>query len=489
MPDFNFVGPEYTAPSIYQGAQECINWYCEVSPAKPGSVYYGFLGQQQSRGVVALYPTPGLDPKITSFPAAEVRGMHTCAGGNNLLVVVGNTLYAVAADLTYTASGTLTTSSGQVSIDDNGLNAMIVDGQNRYYCALNGTGFTQLPNTDGPWSGADMVAVADNYFLYNRPNTQQWAASTALSATTPALSFSSKDGSPDNLVALISSQREIYLLGEYSSEVWADVGDFPFPYARIPGSNSQTGCAAKFSVARLNDSFVWLSKDTRGQARVMQMNGYTPTRISTHAVEYDLVGEVVSDAVGYTYQIEGHEFYVLSFPTADKTWVYDGVTNLWHKRLWVDSNNVFHRHRSNCQALFQGMVLVGDYQNGKIYQLNDSVYTDDGGVIKRVRRAPHLVADFQRMFFEELQIQFQPGVGLSVGQGYDPQAMLRWSDDGGATWSQEYWRGIGKIGAYKNRCIWRRMGWARDRVFEVVVTDPINAVVISANLKANSGDN
>jgi hypothetical protein len=172
---------------------------------------------------------------------------------------------------------------------------------------------------------------------------------------------------------------------------------------------------------------------------------------------------------------------------------------------------------------------VGDYANGKIYELDKLNYTDDGQNIRRLRRAPHLVADFQRQYFEELQIQFQPGVGFTglsknqniflqapyyitptgvliipanqsvvlgnqtaISQSTEttlPQAMLRWSDDGGSTWSNEHWTTIGQTGKYQNRAIWRRLGQARDRVFEVVVTDPVNAVIVSANLKGSGGEN
>ena len=227
------------------------------------------------------------------------------------------------------------------------------------------------------------------------------------------------------------------------------------------------------------------------------MNGYFPTRISTHAVENTLVDQNISDAVAYTYQLEGHETYVISFPTLDLTWAYDVTTGLWHKWLWVDSNNVYHRHRTQCSALFQGVVLAGDWQNGQIYKLDLTNYTDNGDTIRRLRRAPHLVSDLQREYFEELQIQFQPGVGLTGittplnGEvvGANPQAMLRWSNDGGSTWSSEHWASIGLIGKYQNRIIWRRLGWSRDRIFEVVVTDPIKAVIVSANLKATVGEN
>jgi len=219
------------------------------------------------------------------------------------------------------------------------------------------------------------------------------------------------------------------------------------------------------------------------------MDGYSVTQISTHAVTNSLLGQVIKDAIGYTYQMEGHECYVLTFPTADITWVYDLATQLWHKWLSVDSYNVYHRHRSNCSAVFQGQVCVGDYANGKIYTLSNSVYTEDGALIRRLRRCPHLTSDLNQIAFYKLQLQFQPGVGLSTGQGSDPQAMLRWSNDGGSTWSNEYWKSIGKIGKYTNRVIWRRLGNARDRVFEVVVTDPVKAVIVSANLMSSVGEN
>ena len=378
--------------------------------------------------------------------------------------------------------------------------------------------FSVMPSNDGPFQGADVVDTVDNYFVYNRPNTQQWGSSNILSPISSALAFSSKDGAPDNLVSMIVDHREVYLLGETSSEVWVDSGLFPFAFQRIPGTSTQHGIAAKFSVARLGNSFAYLSKNIRGDGQVMMMNGYTPTRISNHAVENSIEGAPISDARAWTYLIEGHEVYVISFPGLDLTWAYDIASGMWHKWLWVDSNNVFHRHRGNCHTHFNNMNLVGDWENGQIYMLDPNTYTDDGGEIRRVRRAPHLVSDFQRQYFSELQILFQPGVGLEgnitgvnsptnavagVGvaglaiagqnslatQGANPQAMLRWSNDGGSTWSNEHWTSIGVQGAYKNRAIWRRLGQARDRIFEVVVTDPIKAVIVAANLKADAGDN
>jgi hypothetical protein len=391
--------------------------------------------------------------------------------------------------------------------------------------------WTVLPSSDGAFTGGETCDIVDNYFVYNRPASQQWGASGVLSPISGSTSFSSKDGSPDNLVALIVDHREVYLMGEASSEVWTDVGAVPFPFQRIPGTSTQHGVAARFSLARLGDSFAYVSRNNRGQAQIMQMKGYVPSRISNHAVENSITNQYVDDAIAWTYQLEGHEVYVVSFPTLNLTWAYDIASGMWHKWLYTDNTGIYSRHRGNCCAVFQGMVLVGDYANGSIYELDKQNYTDNGQNIRRLRRAPHLVTDLQRQYFDELQIQFQPGVGTTgtsvstdtniyLGSPYVigasatliiaptltyvigvanaitsltdtnyPQAMLRWSNDGGSTWSREYWVTIGQEGKYKNRAIWRRLGMARDRVFEVSITDPVNAVIISANLKATQGEN
>lgn len=620
MPDFGFVGPSYEAPSIYQDAQECINFRPEIDIMKA----------QGERGVVALYPTPGLTSQIVFQNKQEVRGMRTVSGGQYMVAVVGPYVYVLTANLVPTMVGQLNTSTGVVGISDNGVNVYIVDGAYRYTWkistpaaavftastsgttltvsnmtsgsiavgqALFGVGITQatvitglgtgtggvgtytinisqtvasegmnsatvgaiitgaistttltvsgvtsgslsigqtiqgsgvtsgtiitalgtgtggtgtytvnrsqtvgsstlyalnwtvIPSTDGAFEGASSVDIVDNYFVYNDPDTQQWAATDLLSPLTNPLSFGSKDGAPDDLVSLIVDHREVYLLGEQSSEVWVDVGSQPFPFQRIPGTSTQHGIAAKHSMARVGNSFAYVSRNNRGQAMIVQMNGYNPQRISTHAVENTLVNQYIDDAIAWTYQLEGHECYVVSFPTLNLTWVYDVSTNMWHKWLHTNNLNQYERHRGNCCAVFQGKVLVGDYDNGQIYQLDPNNYTDNGQKVRRLRRCPHIVTDLQRQFFDELQIQFQPGVGLQTGQGDNPQAMLRWSNDGGSTWSTEQWVTIGRTGRYLNRAIWRRLGWSRDRIFEVVVTDPVKAVIVSANLKASAGDN
>jgi hypothetical protein len=475
MPEFGFVGPSYVAPSLTQDFQETINWYPEID------VY------RKDRAVIALYPTPGLVTQIQLPLVAEVRGLYTRTGGNQLLVADGNQLLALDRSYGVTVAGTLATSSGPVSMIDNGVTAMISDGVNRY-TYVGGAG-TLAVDLTGAFPGATRVDEVDTFMVYNNPGTNQWGCTNAGSAVSSALNVSAKDGFSDNLVSLIVNQREVYLLGEKTTEVWVNVGAFPFPFQRIAGTSSQHGVAAPFSISRLGNSFAWLSKDDRGQGVVMQMNGYSPQRISSHAVEQAITGySTMADARAFSYQQNGHEFYILQFPSADVTWVYDLATEMWHKRAWRDPKNVLHRHRSNCAAAFNNQIVVGDWQNGKLYTMSLTTFLDDGQPIPCIRRAPHLVGgEIERVFYEEMQIQFQPGVGLQAGQGSDPQAMLRWSDDGGSTFSNEHWAPLGKVGKYRNRSRWTQLGEARDRVFEVSISDPVVRVLASSNLRADAG--
>jgi hypothetical protein len=228
----------------------------------------------------------------------------------------------------------------------------------------------------------------------------------------------------------------------------------------------------------------------------------------------------MSDAVGYTYQQDGHAFYVLNFPTADRTWVYDVSTQGWHERAGF-LNGAFTRNRGNCQCNFGGTIIVGDFENSNIYALDLTTYADNGGPQKWLRswRAlPTGTNNLKRTAQHSLQLDCETGVGLngvdqteniewffytSSGdqlvttsgdlllfsppfvQGANPQVMLRWSDDGGHTWSNEHWASIGKIGEHGFRAIWRRLGMTqklRDRVYEVSGTDPVKIDIVGAEL-------
>lgn len=491
MPDFDFVGPSYTAASLTQEAQECINWYVEADQMKFSGSPSTNVPEQ--RGYQALYPTPGLVTRLELL-VGEVRGFHVRSDNAVLYAVSGNTLYSIVATGLTTYSATvvdiLLSSTGRVYMDDNGAALYITDGTSRY-SYIWGTSTFAIQN-DGAFTNGNVCFEVDNFIVYNRPGTSQWGCTDAGAVTSNPLNLGSKLIASDNIVSLIPDHRQVILLGERTSERWVNVGTFPFPFAVVPGTSMQHGLAAQNSVARLGEGVAYLAQDERGNATVISWGATAtnPTRISTFAVENAIQSySVTSDAIAYTYSQSGHEFYMLTFPTADVTWCFDLATQMWHKRAWRDDQNVLHRHRSNCAALFNGEVLVGDWQNGKVYAFSQTVFTDDGDLIPCIRRAPHLTNDLKRQYFHDLQIQFQPGVGLQTGQGSNPECILRLSNDGGFTFGNDHILTIGTVGQYKHRAIKRRLGYARDRVFEIEVTDPVYRVVVSSNLNASGGIN
>ena len=173
--------------------------------------------------------------------------------------------------------------------------------------------------------------------------------------------------------------------------------------------------------------------------------------------------------------MQGHTLYVLNFPTANATWVYDLSTGLWTERLLRNSTTgQWEAHRGICHAFAFGTHVIGDRSTGTVYEEDIDIYTDAGEVpLRRLRVGPHFNLEGQFLFFHRFQLDMETGVGLVTGQGSDPQIMLRWSNDGGRTWGNEMWTTAGAIGGYQTRAIWRRLGAARDRVFEVSFTDPV----------------
>ena len=465
------IGSAYVTRSVNAADNRMINMYPEIIP-------------EGGKDPAYLMRTPGLR-KLATIGAGPVRGMWQFNG--LAFVVSGNKLYQLSSTWVATERGTLLTSSGPVSMSDNGVQLMIVDNPNAYVYNTTTSSFVRV--TDPDFQGAVTVGYLDGYFVYNQPNSQLlWVTALFDGTNIDPLEFVSAEGSPDNLVALLVDHREVWLFGQNSVEVWYNAGLTDFPLQRIQGAFNEIGCAAAYSLARLDNGIFWLGSDARGNGIVYRSNGYTGQRISTHAVEWQIqqYGDV-SDAIGYTYQQDGHPFYVLTFPSADKTWVYDVATQGWHERAgW--SNGDFTRHRSNCQMNFASEIVVGDYQNGNIYAFDMETYADDTEVQKWLRswRAlPTGQNNLKRTTQHAMQLDCETGVGLNTGQGSNPQAMLRWSDDGGHTWSNEHWASMGSIGNYQRRVFWRRLGMTlklRDRVYEVSGTDPVKIAIMGAEL-------
>jgi hypothetical protein len=509
------LGSTYVARSVNAADSRMVNLFPELVPE--GGKEPAFL--QRAPGL-RLLATLGTGP---------VRGLWSFSNSSLYsFAVSGNTLYKITTSWAATAIGTVA-GTGPVSMSDNGTQLFIAANGPSYIYNTSTNVFAQITDPDFP--GAVTVGYLDGYFVFNPPNSQQvWVTSLLDGFSVDPLDFASAEGSPDGLVALIVDHREAWLFGTNSVEVWYDAGTADFPLQRIQGAFNEIGCAAAYSVARLDNGLFWLGADARGRGIVYRANGYNGQRISTHAVEWHIqqYGNL-SDAIGYTYQQDGHAFYVLIFPSANTTWVYDVATQAWHERAgW--HNGEFTRHRSNCQMSFNNEIVVGDYQNGNIYAFDLDVYADNGQIqrwLRSWRAIPTGQNTLLRTTHHSLQLDCETGVGLNeppnsvdlfdskyvagylLTEGGDflltedgeyiavtqsnlitmiPRVMLRWSDDGGHNWSNEHWTSIGQIGQYGKRAFWRRLGMTlkiRDRVYEVSGTDPVKIAIMGAELRAS----
>lgn len=463
MPEFNLLAAAVASRSPLASAQRMVNLYPEQDPD----------------GRITLYGTPGLR-LFATLGTGPVRGL--CVADNTLYAVSGASVYRVDAGGTATLMGSIGTASGIVSMSNNGQQIQIVDGSpSGYLITLASNTLSKITDPDFP--GGVKNAFLDGFTLFNQPGTGKfWATSAYGAGLIDPLDFATAEGAPDPLVSLLVDHREIWLLGSESIEVWYNAGNPDFPFERISGAFLEHGCAAAHSVEKIDNTVFWLGRDDKGKGMVWRAEGYSPRRISTHEIETKISNySRIDDAVSWTYQQDGHSFYVLSFPTEDVTWCYDASTGKWHERASFD-NGEFRRHRVSTHAMFNGQHIGGDWENGRLYVLDMGIYTDNGAALVREIITPHFRSG-KRAFYGELEVGIESGVGLTTGHGSDPKISLSISDDGGRTWGSWRTTPIGKLGTYLTRAVFRRLGSGYQKSFKLRISDPVKVAITGARVE------
>ncbi len=468
MPNTPWVQQSYRSRSLPVSSQRIINMFLETQPSgsKDQSPVFGTPG-------ITLFSTCGTGP---------VRGMFQMGG--ILYVVSGQRLYKVSSAGASTDVGGAILGTGNVSMSNNGLQLCIVNGAQGYIYSVAG-GFQLI--TDPAFNPAKTVIFFDNYFVFDWFGTNQFFISNTLDGLTyDALAFASAEVSPDLVLAVLNQQENLLIFGQSTIETWYDSGDVNFPFNRYDGATIERGCAAPLSIIKEDNSVFFLGDDLI----FYRLNGVVPVRISTHAIEWAWSQyPIVSDATIWTHTWQGHKFLVLTFPTGNATWVYDIATNLWHERIsFNEFNESMGRWRVSCGIDIYGKILVGDNYNGKVGFLDSSVSTEYGNLSQAYMISPAIFSDKKRVFMNRFELDVQAGVGITVGQGSDPQFMLDYSDDGGQTWSGlQVWDSAGKIGAYRTRLRWLRMGNFRQRVLRLTISDPVIRTIIAAHIDTKLG--
>lgn len=455
-----FVIATNKARSSAVNGTRLVNCYAESQP-------------QDSKNQVVLYGTPGTK-RLYSLNGWSVLQM--IKSGDYVYGVTEQVMFRIDKFGNIDAIGVVVL-GGNVDMASNGTDIVAVDGTNGYY--YNEKSGNVRPLTGGGWYPANSVTYQDGYFIFNRKDTGQFFISDLLSTNFDPLNFATAEGAPDNTLKVMSDHRELWVWGERTTEVWYNSGNPDFPFERMQGAFIEKGIAAPDTAAKLDNTVFWVGHDRI----VYRASGYNPQRISNHAVEYDIATADLSASFAYTYIDEGHSFYVLTIPEIKKTWVFDVSTGLWHERS--DLKLGYHSVKCHCYAF--NKHFVGRTDVAQVHEMSLSYGTDNGQEIQRLMQSATVHAARRRAQMYSFEIDMENGVGLATGQGRDPQAMLQWSDDGGKTWSNKHWVGIGKIGEYKKRAIWRRLGQFRQRQMRVIISDPVPVVIIAAFAEVRGG--
>jgi hypothetical protein len=419
-------------------------------------------------------------PPLAKTPAAVIasygiRALSTVGNGpmrggvviNGVpYVVSGPTLFRIEPDGSGIELGTIP-GLGYVDMAGDETNIMLVADRRGYY--WNGATVQFVADPDLP--SIDWVEVIDGYFVVGESGSGRFFVSQNRNpASWEALDFATAEKYPDDNVAAIVDHGEIIFLGKESGEVWYNSGDADFPLSKVSAGQFEVGCMSRFGPAKADNGICFPGHD----GIVYRLNGYSPQRISTHAVEQWIESCTDKDFIGTSWAEAGHKFYSLT--SGDGTFVYDLSTDLWHERQSFGHT----RWRPTFVLRAYNRWIAGDYSSNKLGVLDAELFTEWGDVLRASCAAPSVSEDNRRLNHSRLELVFETGVGLASGQGSDPQVMLRWSDDGGRTWSNEASRGLGRIGEFRQRACWNRLGQARDRVYEYAISDPVRRTLILA---------
>lgn len=469
-----FCGPTYKSESSFLSPQECVNLYLRPYPE---------LGENK----MALFGTPGLELWV-SLGEGEVRAFLPV--GDHLYIIVGDEFKKVDIIGTVTTIGdvSLLHFSGPISMATNGLDVIMVGGVVGYVYDMVTETLSQIADPDFP--GGDNVIQIDGYYLVNKPGTGQiWRSDWNDGSSWDGLAFSTAGGDPDKIVSTIVDHRDVWIIGEHTTEIWYNTGAATFNFARIEGAFIEQGGIAPHARTKINNAVYWLGRDQSGQSQVFQATGRQPKVISTIPIAHQISQCQQSNAFMFSYQQLGHNFIVLTFPSSDITLVYDSTVGMWHQRSSKIAG-ADRRWRANCHAMFNGEHIIGDFTNGKLYKLKTGVYDEDGDPMVAIRTTPVIRSKQNQITVDQVQVVNEPGVGLITGavEDIDPQALFSWSRDGGRTWSPEVDMPLGKIGETENVSKVWQLGQGKNWVFRYKVSAAVKRVVLGAVMEAEEDD-
>lgn len=460
------VGPSYQQKALPWDAQRSVNLFPMLD--------------QSGKEVSCLYGTPGC-VLFANFGSGPGRGGFASANGR-VFGVSGSQVYEMFADGSTAGRGNLDNSQGYLTFAENGVQMAVCDGRNLYILTYATNAFQKVVVAGLPSAGT--VTFVGGYFIVSEVGTGKFHTSAVYNGLLwDPLDFATAESSPDNLLRVLNVSGGLWLFGEKTTEIWGQNGSAFFPFSRVGGADMDVGTLGSFAVNAADNTALWVGRDKDGSGIIYRAEGYTPSRISNEAIENRL--QAAPDPTSfkcYSYQEQGHNFFVITGGGMETAIVYDITTKLFHERMYLNDNGLYELPLAmDCIFAF-GKHLTFDRNNSNVYEQKLSYYSDNGQEIARDRTFTHLSDEGKRVQFKNLAIYFKAGVGTQTGQGRNPKALLSKSNDGAITFSGGIAKEIGKAGEYGRRAKWDRLGQARIRTFRIRVTDPVEVCMIGAYL-------
>lgn len=489
----------YQARSLIANAQRSLNLYLEKNPP-----------ETEPPVPFTIYPRPGLKLLVRAPTFGIGRNVYCDSQGNGYMVA-GQTVYYIDPNFNLTALGTIAAGTSIISMSDNGTTILLLDGTTAGYTIdIQSRAFATI--NDVAFFGGNWVNYIRTVFAINRPGTREFYISGSNALTWDALDFGIKTSSADPLVAAVALNDQLWLLGTKKGEVWYFSGDVNFPFQQLPNVVIEHGVAATYSIGQSDKFLFWLTADKDGKPWIARgAADYSVIKISTFAMDDEIRKYAKwSDAVGYCYQIFGHTFYQIDFPSADKSWVYDlslmQTGNEWNQYSSIDINGKHHRLNGFLSAYMYNMNVMIDWKTGDLYAFDPETFTDNTNPIVCIRGFPHIGANGNEVsypgFTADMDVGevpdmlldddgsvrtspwaagFSPAFGPFLEQGV-PIVTARFSNTRGASFGNKRPRSLGTTGQYGQILKWDSFGIARDGVFELEWAVPCKTALNGAFL-------
>jgi len=468
MAQIQLFGLGVVSRSPFVTAKQLVNLYAEKRP------------RGEAAALVA-YGTPG-KLLFHDFGDTPCRGGLEFPQGNVAYVVHRAVLWEINNAGIATNRGTLNTTTGRVSMDHNGVQVMIVDGTDGYIYNTVSQVFAQITDADFPANPVTCCVLSRRFIANFLDSSRFYVSDIDNGLSWDALMFANAESNADPILAVWASTGQLILLGQMTTEFWGNSGALDFPFTALQGTSNEWGIGAIWSIAKYDNSFALVIKNRMGQVMIAQMGGYLPKKISTPDVDSIINGyPSISNASAYSYMLGGHPMYVINFPSANDgdgaSWLYDGSTSMWS----VLKSHLLERDRAEFGFSLIGKQIVADYATGTLYRLDETTYSENGASITReITGETVAIADAALFPVDCLRLEMETGIGLTSGQGVNPQVALSLSRDNGKTWGPDMWRTAGAIGEYGTRVEWRRLGTVRSIVPRIRMTDPVKPVFVAA---------